>query len=149
MYNDAIEALNGRTIYSVWVEKNRQHFLKFCTDDGDVYFYAAGDCCSESWFADITGGDALQGAVVLNAYYIDMPQEEYSPRSRQDIDIIYGFVIETAKGRCTVVFRNSSNGYYGGWLAYESTAEEASYLGNGTKITQPISWEQIHDEYSA
>lgn len=30
----------------------------------------------------------------------------------------YGCAIETAKGRFTIAYRNSSNGYYGGWLTW-------------------------------
>jgi len=37
-------------------------------------------------------------------------------RTRQEHDIVYGYEIRTPKGRCTVAFRNSSNGYYSGSL---------------------------------
>jgi hypothetical protein len=36
-------------------------------------------------------------------------------RTRQEFDAIYGVKLTTSQGAPTFVFRNSSNGYYGGW----------------------------------
>jgi hypothetical protein len=30
--------------------------------------------------------------------------------------VVYGYKLRTDKGHATIAFRNSSNGYYGGWL---------------------------------
>lgn len=72
-----------------------------------------GDCCSESWWADVIGVKQLLGARITDASDIPMPQVE-DDRSRQEVDQIYGIRICTDKGACDLVFRNSSNGYYGG-----------------------------------
>jgi hypothetical protein len=50
-----MKELIGKTIKGIFVNED-QHFLKFATDAGEVVYYAAGDCCSESWFADILFG---------------------------------------------------------------------------------------------
>ena len=36
-----------------------------------------------------------------------------------DVVAYYGVKITTEHGRCTIDFRNDSNGYYGGWLEVE------------------------------
>lgn len=37
-------------------------------------------------------------------------------RTRQECDEAYGYKIFTDKGQADIIFRNSSNGYYGGSL---------------------------------
>lgn len=106
--------LIGRTVTAVDVEKG-EHFLRFITDAGPVVLVTDGDCCSETWFADITGFDALIGSPVLAVEEPDMPAlPDGDKRSRQEFDQQYGIKITTAKGYCDIVYRNSSNGYYGG-----------------------------------
>jgi hypothetical protein len=121
--NDPFGRLVGKTVSSLFVSENEQE-LRFETDDGDVGVWAEGDCCSESWFADITGFDALIGSKVVSVEIVDMPDIE-DDRSRQEFDQAYGYKITTEKGICDIVFRNSSNGYYGGW-AVPSEAEGAT-----------------------
>ena len=52
---------------------------------------------------------------------LDLPPELCGPTSTlhdEDVMQYYGTVIDTLKGRCTIAFRNSSNGYYGGNLSW-------------------------------
>ena len=35
---------------------------------------------------------------------------------RQDYDTAYSIGLQTDAGACFIVYRNSSNGYYGGWI---------------------------------
>lgn len=71
-----------------------------------------GDCCSTSWFEGITGTEALFGGIVVST------EEETIDSFNEGYDYIqvYGVRIVTNKGRAVVEFRNSSNGYYGGWV---------------------------------
>jgi hypothetical protein len=95
-----------------------QSVLAFDTDAGIVAFAVFGDCCSESWFADIVGVPALIGGTVSAAEEISMDGYNVDDgRGRQEEDAAYGYKITTDKGICDIVFRNSSNGYYGGWLS--------------------------------
>jgi len=86
-----------------------------------------GDCCSESWFADIISPQLLIGAPVTSAEEIPLPKQlknsqyDNQSRTRQEEDRIYCIQIETTKGVCDIIFRNSSNGYYGGWADYSWT----------------------------
>ena len=139
-YADEIEGLQelvGRTVLAVAAEEPGEHFLRLTTDDGDRFVTAIGDCCSETWFADITGFDALIGSPVLS---VDQPALEDRPndgRGRQEEDAYYGITITTAKGRCDIVYRNSSNGYYGGWCSY------------GKTCTEKVDWAPITSDWSA
>ena len=144
-----MKELVGKTIRSVVVNAD-QSMLRFVCDDGPVTFKVSGDCCSGSWFADIVGYQALAGHTVREVE--DVPLEEGKPapddvptsialtakgRTHQDCDAIYGYVVTTEAGRCTIAFRNGSNGYYGGEL--EATTGEPA----GTV------WTPITDDWSA
>lgn len=114
-----MKELIGKVISELKVSKDDQSFLAFYHPDGTCTSYdAVGDCCSETWFADITGVDCLLGHTVLSVEEMEMPDfdEDTDKRSRQEYDDIYGIKIITDKGYVDIVFRNSSNGYYGGWL---------------------------------
>lgn len=78
-----------------------------------VLFHLDGDCCSETWFADIVGVENLLGEIVMGVEILDLPPPE-DERTRQDVDEAYGVKLKTRKGYVDIVYRNSSNGYYGG-----------------------------------
>lgn len=111
-----MKELVGKKIKALSINED-QSMLRFDTDVGPVDFCAFGDCCSESWFADITGVDALIGGLVASADEVGMDGYNVNDgRGRQEEDSAYGYKITTDKGYADVVFRNSSNGYYGGWI---------------------------------
>ena len=94
-----------------------QSILWFDVDTGHIAYRADGDCCSKSWFADIIGVDWLKGHRVLRAENLEMSKYNVDDgRTRQDSDSAYGYELRTAIGWPTIIFRNSSNGYYGGSL---------------------------------
>jgi len=106
-----------------------EQFLRIAHTGGTLCVEAMGDCCSESWFADLTGLSALLEAPVTRVVELEMPEsvgdhEFRDERTRQEWDQVYGYRIETPAGSATLSFRNSSNGYYGGWL--EVREEEPS-----------------------
>lgn len=107
--------LIGRTINAIQIDDDEQHFLAFDTDNGRIIYMAEGDCCSESWFYHVLGADNLLGQTVLEteSYYLGEPGDGFS---RQEEDKLYSIKLRTARGYADVEFRNSSNGYYGGWL---------------------------------
>lgn len=108
--------LTGRTIHRLLISDD-QSILEIQTDSGSLYYEAEGGGCSESWFADITGVQALLGGTCRLVEEIKLHDYNLEDgRSRQEEDQAYGYRITTDKGRADIVFRNSSNGYYGGWL---------------------------------
>lgn len=130
-----MQELVGRTINRVFVSEDEE-FLKFETDVGLITFHACGDCCSESWFADILGIDALLDGKVRSVDEIPLPNYNLNDgRCRQDVDEVYGYCIRTNHGSAVIAFRNSSNGYYGG------SVERSREL--------PNIWSEITKDWSA
>lgn len=116
--------LKGKTISRVLIAPDQGEIV-FDTTDGPISFGVEGDCCSESWFSDIYNGDALLGTVA-SAEEIEMPDYNVEDgRTRQDVDSVYGYRITTDKGAATIAFRNSSNGYYGGYLKHPRVGSPA------------------------
>jgi hypothetical protein len=149
MEDNTMNELVGRTIRSVEVNDD-ETLLRFQCDEGPVTFEVEGDCCSSSWFADLVGYDALIGRPVVKTREVELVEGEKAPRgipttglltasgrSRQEDDKIYGYVIITDRGRCTIAFRNSSNGWYGGSIRFSTATHK------GAK------WRTITDDWSA
>lgn len=110
-----MKQLIGKTIDAVFIDSQNQHYLMFRTDKGDIWFFGEGDCCSETYFSDIQQIRNLIGMTVLSVEDIDLKEGEYKPKSsRQNVDSVYGIKLYTERGICIIVYRNSSNGYYGG-----------------------------------
>lgn len=116
-----------------------QNLLRFQTNRGSIVYEAFGDCCSESWFADITGVLALLNQNVLSVEEVEMECVQ-DDRSRQEHDSLYGVKIKTTGGYVDVVFRNSSNGYYGGWIALKEDPDSWAHY---------VVWTDIKDDWSA
>jgi hypothetical protein len=110
-----MKELIGRTVSEVWVGPG-EGTIYFKTDAGWLSWHAVGDCCSESWFADILGIEDLLNGRVSTVAEKDLPDDDQY-RTRQEIDCVYGYAVTTEKGAATIAFRCSSNGYYGGYLS--------------------------------
>lgn len=117
-----MQELKGRVVKRVLVGP-AEHVLVFETDQGPISYETYGDCCSETWFADIVGVKELIGATVKDVEDIPLHEnclfEEYSQdgRSRQESDAFYGVRLITTRGDTNIIYRNSSNGYYGGSIS--------------------------------
>lgn len=130
--------------------------LIFETPEGAILWAAYGDCCSETWFADITGVDALLNHVVMSVERVSLedPAED-DGRGRQEVDQYYGVKIVTNAGYVDIVYRNSSNGYYGG--DYEEFPLAPDGVKNGVydcgwncyTISDVDNWESITSDWSA
>lgn len=110
----------GRRIREIRVAEG-EHALRFDFNIGEaVVWTTEGDCCSESWWSDGFSLNALRGGTVVSVRELDMPPNPVCDvRTRQESDQVYGFEIVTDYGKSQFVFRNSSNGFYGGWAAEE------------------------------
>lgn len=116
--------LIGNKIDGLWMIG--QHTLVFDTRRGPLGYVTDGECCSETWFADIIGVDCLLGGTVVSVE--DLPLDDYNTddgRGTQEVDRAYGHKITTEKGSCDVVYRNSSNGYYGGSISFCAMSDMA------------------------
>lgn len=116
--------LVGRVINSVTISKNR-NLITFNTDQGPIHYYTEGDCCSSSWIEHFEY-EGIEGSTVISftekniePYKDDLIPTLY-PDNQQEYDQWYFYDIVTTKGTFTIEMRNSSNGYYGGYLIYLS-----------------------------
>lgn len=118
-----MEELIGLQILQISIEDG-ERLLQFSTDKGIVCYETFGDCCSETWFSDITGVNALIGGTVTEVFIMAMGDYDVEDgRARQECDKAYGYKIVTDKGYADIVFRNSSNGCYGGSIYLTDYAE--------------------------
>jgi hypothetical protein len=145
--------LGGQVIDGLWINEDQsiilfQHGnLELAQKNPQWYkvkftgYKTDGDCCSETWFADIIGVKNLirdRREEVIGIEKLDLPAPEDN-RNRQDVDQAYGYRLKTKKGDCDIIFRNSSNGYYGGDI----------YLDTKTKEWDLSKFIRITDDWSA
>ncbi len=107
----------GKTIHEVWIKKDGSYLV--LVGDVPFFFYSDGDCCSHTWIHEINGRDALRGSAVtaVENKGIELPGD-IDDRDNCECIQSYCMTITTAKGRCDIIYRNESNGYYGGDLEY-------------------------------
>lgn len=109
-----MEELIGRTITAIWMEPDNSRIV-FETAQGPLAYAVEGDCCSYSWFNDILGVDALLDATVAAVEEVSLPDVD---TDTTDACVqAYGLKLTTDRGYAEVIFRNVSNGYYGGSCA--------------------------------
>jgi hypothetical protein len=111
--------LIGKTITQVEISQDNT-FMRFMDSNGVLYpFMAIGDCCSNSWFHEVTGIEQLlDSPVQLVTSLQTYTEEERASSGPDDVTLVYGINLVTLKGIAKIVFRNISNGYYCGWIEY-------------------------------
>jgi hypothetical protein len=113
-----LQELVGLTITHVKVNEDKTA-ISFVYFNGEKSYRAEGDCCSYSWIEHLSGIEQLIGATVTRIEDIALPEVEGV--DGWDVVQSYGLKIHTNKGYALLEYRNSSNGYYGGYLSpYES-----------------------------
>ncbi len=111
-----LDDMVGKKVVALLVSANHEA-LYFVTEGGRVFAWVTeGDCCSRSWFTDIDGVWALLGETIFKATEVDMPEADSRFDTEDDYIQVYGYKLETTGGFVDVIFRNASNGYYGGWM---------------------------------
>jgi hypothetical protein len=141
------ERLIGEVIKDIEVSCD-QGALRLTLGGGIAILNTTGDCCSESWWADI---DNVCHGKILSVEDIDLPAPTDN-RTRQEVDEAYGVVFKTTDGTMTCVYRNSSNGYYGGscGLSFENEPVLDQYARPLETGYAPTGWKKITDkEWSA
>lgn len=118
-YND-IAGLVGRRVDRLYV---REDAITFECDNGLNTYELEADCCSHTWMADVFDFDQVAGKVIERVED-DLPEgyDVEDGRCKQEFDSAYGIVLIAGDGsRTRLVYRNSSNGYYGGWISKVET----------------------------
>lgn len=138
--------LIGKTITAVFLADDRES-IKFVLSDGsNIIALCDADCCSHTWIEDVIGVEAALNSEVLKAENISLPEDLEVPTKTGNYEeemAYYGFAIETAKGRCTIAYRNSSNGYYGGSLTWPG---ESFYGGVFSQNASEQIWVPVEAE---
>jgi len=101
------EQIIGQTLKSVYINQDKTDIIVEC-ENGKFYpFVTDGDCCSETWIEHVTL--PWREEKIEKVEEIDLGD---AMPTRQEHDCLYGISI----GSLHVEFRNSSNGYYGGYI---------------------------------
>jgi hypothetical protein len=139
----ALKDLIGHIVFNVMVTDDEGAVRFACAGGVMIDYGCVGDCCSETWIAEVLNLSALIGHTVQNVEELELPissSSEPDPRSRQEYDELYGYRLDTEAGSCTIVFRNSSNGCYGGWV------ERGVIKGNVRSIIGTDDWTAYQKE---
>lgn len=111
--SETMSELLGRKVHALRFNADKTSMVFEC-DEGQVFTYGCdADCCSESWINHVSGLDYLLNATVAGV--VEHPELD-EDGTRQDCDKVYGYSLVTDRGNCHIEMRNSSNGYYGGWI---------------------------------
>lgn len=112
--------LIGETIKSVHVTADKTQLGFQCKSGENLLYEAEGDCCSSSWIEHVSGLFHLIGATVTGVIEREMPDQT---EVNGDYIQYYGWTIQTTKGYFDIEMRNSSNGYYGGYIVGPATLD--------------------------
>lgn len=110
--DSVMEDLVGKTVSKVEISSGEE-VLVVTHDSGRSVYETEGDCCSQTWIADIVGVANLIGHKVIKVESLEVNCVD-DGRTRQEVDSFYGIKLHTTGGYVDIVYRNSSNGYYGG-----------------------------------
>lgn len=110
-----MQELIGRTVTAVWISPDAERLI-FNTDDGYIAYRAEGWCCSYSYFNDIIGLDNLIDHTVSEVEEVGLLDVE--TEDTHDV-VAYGIKLTTDRGYVDIVYRNVSNGYYGGYYCLD------------------------------
>lgn len=104
--------LHEQPVESVTVEDDGSLLVFTLTDGRRLKYEAMGDCCSHSWIEHITVPPDIAGVVFTGYSEQDMGESDADGECVR----VYQTAFQSPKGEVIVEYRNSSNGYYGGWL---------------------------------
>lgn len=115
MYGAEQKDFIGKKIEAVFVSDDDQLLYLQTGPTEAIKFQAEGDCCSSSYFNDINGISVLLGGTIAKIEDIANARDDIRDSEWGDLTQFYGVKIVTDKGYCDIIYRNESNGYYGGW----------------------------------
>lgn len=113
LYDMDLKPLIGRKLVSVEVSDDKE-VVTFRFTDGFVSYAAEGHCCSQSWIEHITVPPDIAGAEIT--HWAENEMGEVDNADDWETIRVYQQSFRTDKGDIVLEYRNSSNGYYGGYL---------------------------------
>lgn len=97
-------------------------FIISC-DNGKLEFFAEADCCSVSWFEFPNDVNFLIGKKITNMAHTKEIEMTHSGRQESDKNSEYMLHLECGN-TLTFLLRNSSNGYYSGFISSNFYSDE-------------------------
>ncbi len=120
--NNNIESLIGRTIKEISIGKDEHGwcYIKFETEVENIFWGFMGDCCSQAYLDSITGIDNVINKKITTTKEINLGRDE--KQTYQGVDDIHGIILSSKRNysddvHCLIIYRNSSNGYYEGFVS--------------------------------
>lgn len=109
--------VSGRAIKNCILDNESSIYISYENEINYLQLDAYADCCSESWFEtynDIEFDSIISKEIksIECGENVDMPESGRQYYDQNDT-IIVQFIDDTT---FTFLLRNSSNGYYSGWL---------------------------------
>ena len=124
--------LIGKTLTAFELTTDRKA-MRFTLADGEqIVALCDADCCSETWIEHVSMPARGFPATVVDADDVGMPDLGNMPG--RDVVEYYGFRVATDKGELLVDYRNESNGYYGGNLAWPGEPHYGGVYGQNVAI---------------
>ncbi len=106
----------GRKLKAASLDSDKSSILFIFQDGFERRFGVEGECCSSSWIEHLEMPNDIDGAVLIavnNGASITQDHNEHD--DGEDIKV-YNTSFRTDRGEIVLEYRNSSNGYYGGYL---------------------------------
>jgi hypothetical protein len=109
----------NRKLASVVLDASRD-VITFAFQDGLTRaFSVEGDCCSHSWIEHLEMPGDIVGATLLSvddSAPVTQDHNEHDEARGGEFIEVYNTSFKTDRGEIVLEYRNSSNGYYGGYL---------------------------------
>lgn len=113
MFKDII----NKKIETVSLSKDKEKISFIFKDKTSKLYHVEGDCCSNSWIEHLEVPNNIKDAVIIDVQENSLGTipanyefNEYNVIKK------YSTIFKTSKGDIVLEYRNSSNGYYGGYL---------------------------------
>jgi len=111
-----------KIVWRIYISECKSYLMFFDGYRDGFLYETEGDCCSSCYFEDILNIENLLGEEVIGIekkYFTKEESHNFESKYRdaESIDL-YGYLLKTKKGYVDIIYRNESNGYYGGWHNY-------------------------------
>ena len=121
MYGEAqFEDMIGKKLSSVFLSQDKSTIAFSFQDGTEKRFGVMGDCCSCSWIEHLEMPGDIDGATLLSVNdsdeVITSDHNDHDEEHGDDCISVYNTRFATDRGEIVLEYRNSSNGYYGGYL---------------------------------
>lgn len=113
-WRDPFADVIGKALSAVEIAADKESFVLRFTDGSRAVYLVEGDCCSYSWVEHVDVPPDALGQPILSVEEYDVETVEEHPE--HDCLQVYQTRLETTKGTVALEYRNSSNGYYGGYI---------------------------------